>query len=65
MLVGSPSAIITLGLGLPGSASLLVTLGFGAAEADSGPTLVGHWGSAVGCDVSPPRVNLNQGLARI
>lgn len=32
MLTGSPSAVITLGLGSWGSPSLLLTLGYGSAE---------------------------------
>lgn len=41
MLTGSPSAILTLGLGSWGSPSLMLTLGFGVGE--QGATLIGRW----------------------
>jgi hypothetical protein len=41
MLAGSPSAIITLGLGSWGSPGLILTLGYGVGE--QGETNIGAW----------------------
>jgi hypothetical protein len=45
MLAGSPSAILTMGLGSWGSPGLMLTLGYGVGE--QGATLVGRWSNVI------------------
>lgn len=61
-MVGSPSAIITLGLGSWGSPGLIVTLGYGIPSIS---TLIGQWSNVIDCHGNDSRIEARGNLRRI
>lgn len=64
---GSPSAIITFGLGtgtFNGSPSLMVTRGLGVGEGPA-TTLVGQWSRVIDCHAETGRYELHATTGRI
>lgn len=63
MLTGSPSSVLTLGLGSWGSTGLVLTLGFGAGE--QGATLVGQWSNVLHLYTANERLALRTANQRL
>lgn len=61
---GSPSSVLTLGLGTWGSPGLLLTLGLGVGE-ESPVTLVGYWQDVERISAARERVSINADRSRI
>jgi hypothetical protein len=61
---GSPSSVLTFGLGSWGSTGLVVTLGMGVGEANPA-TLVGQWSNVIPCKSSNQRIECQSSNARI
>jgi hypothetical protein len=61
---GSPSSVLTFGLGSWGSTGLVVTLGMGVGEANPA-TLVGQWSNVIPCQSVNARIEAQSVNARI